>query len=103
MLPAMSAWVAGEVLGFDFETTGVDRFNYVPVSYVLVHAVDGVVDTSWSGLVDPGRDIPEGATAVHGISTERGARRRECLRTRRSVWSSTPSSRPAVAGSLWWG
>ncbi len=71
MLPAMSAWVAGEVLGFDFETTGVDRFNDVPVSYALVHAVDGVVDTSWSGLVDPGRDIPEGATAVHGISTER--------------------------------
>ena len=71
MLPAMSAWVAGEMLGFDFETTGVDRFNDVPVSYALVHACDGLVDTSWSGLVDPGRDIPEGATAVHGISTER--------------------------------
>ena len=71
MLLAMSAWVAGEMLGFDFETTGVDRFNDVPVSYALVHACDGLVDTSWSGLVDPGRDIPEGATAVHGISTER--------------------------------
>ena len=102
MLLAMSAWVAGEVLGFDFETTGVDRFNDVPVSYALVHVVDGVVDTSWSGLVDPGRDIPEGATAVHGISTER-ARRRACRWTRRSDWSSTRSSRPAGAGSLWWG
>ena len=30
------AWAAGEVLGLDFETTGVDRFNDVPVSYALV-------------------------------------------------------------------
>jgi DNA polymerase III subunit epsilon len=67
----MSGWAAGELLGFDFETTGVDRFNDVPVSYALVHADDGVVDMSWSGLVDPGRDIPIGATEVHGISTER--------------------------------
>jgi DNA polymerase-3 subunit epsilon len=67
----MSGWAAGELLGFDFETTGVDRFNDVPVSYALVHAEDGVVDMSWSGLVDPGREIPEGATEVHGISTER--------------------------------
>jgi DNA polymerase III subunit epsilon len=67
----MWSWTAGEVLGFDFETTGVDRFNDVPVSYALVLAVEGVVLTSWSGLVDPGREIPAEATAVHGISTER--------------------------------
>jgi DNA polymerase-3 subunit epsilon len=29
------------------------------------------VVTSWSGLIDPGRPIPGGATEVHGISTER--------------------------------
>ena len=26
---------------------------------------------SWSGLIDPGREIPAEATEVHGISTER--------------------------------
>ena len=31
----------GEVLGFDFETTGVDRFNDVPVSYALVTLMAG--------------------------------------------------------------
>ena len=67
----MGAWATGEVLGLDFETTGVDRFNDVPVSYALVSVVDGVVVRSWSGLIDPGREIPAEATAVHGISTER--------------------------------
>ena len=59
----------GEVLGLDFETTGIDRFNDVPVSYALVSVLGGVVVRSWSGLIDPGRAIPPEATAVHGIST----------------------------------
>ena len=71
MLGAVGAWTSGEVLGFDFETTGVDRFVDVPVSYALVHVVGGVVLRSWSGLIDPGREIPADATLVHGITTER--------------------------------
>lgn len=66
----MDGWPTGEVLGLDFETTGIDRFNDVPVSYALVSVVEGVVVRSWSGLIDPGRDIPDEAAAVHGISTE---------------------------------
>jgi DNA polymerase III subunit epsilon len=67
----MSNWTTGELLGFDFETTGIDRFNDVPVSYALVTVVAGEVVSTAAGLIDPGRDIPEGATKVHGISTER--------------------------------
>jgi len=59
------------MLGFDFETTGIDRFNDVPVSYALVYAVDERIRVSWSGLIDPGRDIPQEATAVHGITNVR--------------------------------
>ena len=66
----MGTWTSGEVLGFDFETTGVDRFTDVPVSYALVYVVGGVVVRSWSGLINPGRQIPAEATEVHGISTE---------------------------------
>jgi len=62
------------MLAFDFETTGVDRFNDVPVSYALVTMVAGEVVASSAGLVDPGRDIPEGATRIHGISTESARR-----------------------------
>ncbi len=71
MLASWVRWPTGELLGLDFETTGIDRFNDVPVSYALVSVVEGVVVRSWSGLIDPGRDIPPEATAVHGISTER--------------------------------
>jgi DNA polymerase-3 subunit epsilon len=66
----MSSWALGEVLGFDFETTGVDRFDDVPVSYALVTMKGGEVVASSAGLVDPGREIPAGATNVHGITTE---------------------------------
>jgi DNA polymerase-3 subunit epsilon len=61
----------GEVLGFDFETTGVDRFNDVPVSYALVTLIAGRRVSISSGLIDPDRPIPVEATEVHGISTER--------------------------------
>jgi DNA polymerase III subunit epsilon len=71
MLITVRDWTEGEVLGLDFETTGVDRFTDVPVSYALVSVVDGVAVRSWSGLIDPGREIPPDATAVHGITTER--------------------------------
>jgi DNA polymerase-3 subunit epsilon len=71
MLGVVGTWIAGEVLGFDFETTGIDRFNDVPVSYALVQVVGGVLVRSWSGLIDPCREIPEGATEVHGITTAR--------------------------------
>jgi DNA polymerase-3 subunit epsilon len=71
MLDPVHDWTEGEVLGLDFETTGVDRFTDVPVSYALVSVVDGIAVRSWSGLIDPGRDIPPDATAVHGITTVR--------------------------------
>jgi DNA polymerase-3 subunit epsilon len=70
----VDGWPTGEVLGLDFETTGIDRFNDVPVSYALVSVTEGVVVRSWSGLIDPGREIPDDATLVHGISTERARR-----------------------------
>jgi DNA polymerase-3 subunit epsilon len=67
----MGNWAMGEVIGFDFETTGVDRFNDVPVSFALVTVMAGVLVSTSSGLVNPGRDIPAGATEVHGITTSR--------------------------------
>ncbi|HEX4161675.1 MAG TPA: exonuclease domain-containing protein, partial [Acidimicrobiales bacterium] len=71
MLDDVDDWTQGELLGLDFETTGVDRFTDVPVSYALVSVVDGIAEHSWSGLIDPAREIPPDATRVHGITTER--------------------------------
>jgi DNA polymerase III subunit epsilon len=63
-------WHAGELLAFDLETTGVDPFTDVPVSFALVRMVDGVVASRETSLVDPGRPIPQPAMAVHGITDE---------------------------------
>jgi DNA polymerase-3 subunit epsilon len=65
------AWRDGPLLGFDLETTGVDTSSDVPVQVAFVWTTpDRVVEVdSW--LVDPGRDIPAEAIAVHGITSER--------------------------------
>jgi DNA polymerase-3 subunit epsilon len=59
------------MLAFDLETTGIDRFDDVPVSFALVAMRQGEVVDEFHSLVDPGREIPAGAAAVHGISRER--------------------------------
>jgi DNA polymerase-3 subunit epsilon len=38
-----------------------------------VYAIGGRIRVSWSGLIDPGRAIPEDATAVHGITDEQAS------------------------------
>ena len=64
-------WPDADMLAFDLETTGVDRFDDVPVSFALLLVRDGRVIDRRCRLVDPGREIPLGATAIHGITTER--------------------------------
>ncbi|GAA3660568.1 3'-5' exonuclease [Microbacterium marinilacus] len=57
---------------FDLETTGIDvTSDRIVTAYVgLLDGTGAVVhDEHW--LADPGVEIPEGATAVHGITTER--------------------------------
>jgi DNA polymerase-3 subunit epsilon len=68
----VSNWWSGNLGVFDLETTGID----VETSRI-VSAHVGVIDatgasielTEW--LADPGIEIPEQASAVHGITTER--------------------------------
>lgn len=53
-------------VAFDLETTGVDPFRDVPVSFGFVsRTAHGANDV---GLVNPGRAIPAGAAAIHGIT-----------------------------------
>lgn len=66
-------WVDGPVVGFDTETTGVDVTQDRIVTAALVHRAGSTTSvTSW--LIDPGVEIPEGAAAVHGITTEHARR-----------------------------
>jgi exodeoxyribonuclease X len=55
----------------DLETTGLDmvRDDIVEIGWVIVRG-DGVVMSSGSTLVNPGRPIPPGATSIHGITDQ---------------------------------
>ncbi|MHB1988503.1 MAG: exonuclease domain-containing protein [Acidimicrobiales bacterium] len=68
------AWHDSPLIGLDFETTGVDPLNDLPVQVALVWCDGSGGRQSAVFLVDPGMEIPEAAIAVHGISTERARR-----------------------------
>lgn len=68
--PPPPAWVT-RVGVFDLETTGVDvESDRVVTAYVGVLDAAGRQVAARSWLADPGIPIPDGATAVHGITTE---------------------------------
>jgi len=57
---------------FDLETTGVDVVNdRIVTAHVGVLDASGTVLRAHDWLADPEVPIPEGATAVHGVTTER--------------------------------
>jgi DNA polymerase-3 subunit epsilon len=68
----MTPWHLGRMAAIDFESSGTDPLEAFIVS-CCVALVGGGEDTQireW--ILSPGdREIPEGAVAVHGISTER--------------------------------
>ncbi|MGX5680478.1 exonuclease domain-containing protein [Schumannella luteola] len=66
----MSNW--GRIAVFDLETTGVDvDTSRIVSACIAVLDEDGAVIDRWDWLADPGIEIPEGASRVHGITTER--------------------------------
>ena len=61
----------GTLAVFDLETTGVDvRTARIVTAHVGVIGPDGEPLEALSWLADPGVEIPAGAAAIHGISTE---------------------------------
>lgn len=66
----MSNW-HDELGVFDLETTGIDvETSRIVSAHVGLLNAEGVVIERNDWLVDPGVEIPAGATAVHGITTE---------------------------------
>lgn len=63
-------WAAGPYLALDFETTGVDTENDRAVTAAVVDIRPDEQPRTRTWLINPGIDIPAGATAVHGITTE---------------------------------
>ncbi len=65
-------WHRGTLVAFDLETTGVDIASdrVVTATVAIIDGATGAIDRrEW--LVNPGIEIPQQATAVHGITTAR--------------------------------
>lgn len=67
------AWHRETLVGFDLETTGTDPREARIVTAAVTEVRGGEPMRHLEWLVDPGVPIPEDATAIHGISTERAA------------------------------
>ena len=63
-------WHKGTVYGFDIESTGVDVFTDRIITATIAKIVDGQYVDKREWLINPGIEIPEAATEVHGITTE---------------------------------
>ena len=76
------SWIDDPWMGFDTETTGVRALKDRLVTAALVLRIDGASyrsgvsapDQVATWLTDPGIEIPEQATAIHGITTEQARR-----------------------------
>lgn len=70
-------WNEGPLLGFDLETTGVNPRSDLPVQVPLIRWEPYGSGYRNVFIVDPGCEVPSGAEAVHGISTQK-ARQEGC-------------------------
>jgi DNA polymerase-3 subunit epsilon len=63
-------WTTGTWYAFDTETTGIDVHTDRIVTATIIKITAGTPGDHRSWLIDPGIEIPEGATKVHGITTD---------------------------------
>jgi DNA polymerase-3 subunit epsilon len=63
-------WATASFAVIDFETTGLDAAVDRVIEMGIVCFEDGVLAASQNWLINPTIPVPEGATAVHGITDE---------------------------------
>lgn len=91
----------GPMCAVDTETTGIDSFNdrVVTCSMVYDNGQGGQIERNW--IIDPGIEIPTGASDVHGVTTEMAQRdgmeaSRGILEIAQSLWPMVNSGVPLV-------
>ena len=63
-------WYEGPLLSLDTETTGVDQFSDRVVTCNMTYDLPGQEPYVANWMINPGVEIAEGASAVHGITNE---------------------------------
>lgn len=66
----MSDWHLGPLAPFDLETTGIDVYQARIVTAYVGRAGAGITAVDHDWLVNPAIDIPDEATAIHGITSQ---------------------------------
>ncbi len=66
-------WTSLPRAGFDTETTGINVLDDRIVTAAVV-IQDGDREECYTWLADPGVEIPDGAAAIHGVTTEKARR-----------------------------
>jgi DNA polymerase-3 subunit epsilon len=66
----MTLWYDGPLLSLDTETTGVDVFEDRIVTCNITYVSPGQEPYIANWMINPGVEIAEGASAVHGITNE---------------------------------
>lgn len=64
-------WWTGSAVGFDLETDGVDTEDARIITAATVQLHAGAAPVALELMAKPERPIPDEASAIHGISTER--------------------------------
>jgi DNA polymerase-3 subunit epsilon len=64
------SWTDGPLIGLDFETTGVDPVNDRIVTGTVIVDMPGFDLRVSNWTIDPGIEVPESASRIHGITTE---------------------------------
>jgi DNA polymerase-3 subunit epsilon len=67
----MNTWHQGRLLAFDLETTAPDPDVARIVTATLIELDGRATPVTHEWLADPGVPIPAGASAIHGITTQR--------------------------------
>ena len=66
----MTSWHEGPLALFDVESSGVDPHRDRIVTAAVISVTPNCQPVTRTWLLNPGIPIPEGATAIHGITTE---------------------------------
>ncbi|MBN8881157.1 DNA polymerase-3 subunit epsilon [Salana multivorans] len=102
-MDSSTGWTTRRIVGFDTETTGVDvRTDRIVTAALVIRAGIGGLSQVRTWLIDPGVEIPEAASAIHGVTTEHarahGVQPREALEEIASLLAASMSADcPVVA------
>jgi DNA polymerase-3 subunit epsilon len=96
------SWHTGRLALFDLETTGVDPHRDRIVTAAVIEAGAGAKTLIHEWLANPGIPIPQGATDVHGITTEHaqanGRMAKTCIKEITEQLLSCSSSQMPIVG-----